>query len=264
MAEACRNISCTGAQPIALTDCLNFGNPEHPEIYFQLEQCIRGMAEACHTLEVPVVSGNVSLYNETQGRPIFPTPVVGALGLLEDVSRNVTHAFKGPGESVVLLGADAVRGSPQDLAGGEYLEAIHGLVAGKPNIDLALEAVVQQICRRAIVEGIVSSAHDCSEGGLAVALVESCIAGGVGFRGNLGVEDRWDAALFGESQSRVIVSLPADRTGNLLALAAQLGVPTTVLGTTTSDPRFIIEGYIDLGIEKLAGVWMSGLELSPQ
>ena len=264
VAEACRNISCTGAQPIALTDCLNFGNPEHPEIYYQLEQCIRGMAEACRALGVPVVSGNVSLYNETHGRPIFPTPVVGALGLLEDVSRNVTHAFKGPGESVVLLGADALRGNPQDFSGSEYLEAIHSLVAGKPTINLALEALVQQLCRRAILEGMVSAAHDCSEGGLAVTLVESCMAEGVGFRGNLGVEGRWDAALFGESQSRVIVSLPEERVGNLLTLAAQLSVPATVLGNTTSDPRFIIDGYVDLGLDELAGAWRCGLDPSPQ
>ena len=188
VAEACRNISCTGAEPIALTDCLNFGNPEHPETYYQMEWCIRGMAKACRVLDVPVVSGNVSLYNETQGHAIYPTPIVGALGLFEDVKRHVGLGFQGPSHAVILLGASMVRGRARDLAGSEYLERLHNVVAGRPNIDLDLERRVQELCRRVIRDGIVASAHDCSDGGLAVALSESCIAGGVGFSGR--PEDR--------------------------------------------------------------------------
>ena len=184
VAEACRNVSCSGAEPIALTDCLNFGNPEEPETYYQLEWCIRGMAAACKALGVPVVSGNVSLYNETQGRPIYPTPIVGALGLLEDVTRHGTSSFRAPGDGVFLLGSAEVRGRAADLAGSEYLEAVHGIVAGRPWIDLELEAQVQEVCRRAVAEGVAASAHDCSDGGLAVALAESCMDSGLGFRGS--------------------------------------------------------------------------------
>ena len=259
VAESCRNLCCAGAEPIALTDCLNFGNPEHPEIYYQLEWCIRGMAEASRILGVPVVSGNVSLYNETKGKAIYPTPVVGALGLLEDVSLNTTPSFKSEGNLVVLLGASAVAGRARDLAGSEYLELVHGVVAGRPYIDLRLEKGVQELCRRAVQEKIVNSAHDCSDGGLAVALAECCIAGGMGFRGSFRFRGRWDAALFGEAQSRVVASLSTDSLGELEKLAEELGVPIAPLGLTISTKRFIVEGLVDLPIEEMDRAWRSGL-----
>ena len=262
VAEACRNVSCTGAEPIALTDCLNFGNPEEPHVYYQLESCIRGMAEACRTLDVPVVSGNVSLYNETQGKPIYPTPVVGALGLIEDVALHLTHSFKRPNEIVALLGAAEVRGDPRDLAGSEYLETVHHLVAGAPTIDLRFEARVQTLCRRAILAGILSSAHDCSDGGLAVALAESCISGNVGFKGDFKIKGRWDAALFGEAQSRIIVSLPSERLSELHELAAVMDVPVTSLGTTLDTPRFTIDGHLNLDAHELYTAWRWGLDPS--
>ena len=184
VAEASRNVSCVGAEPVALTDCLNFGNPERPEIYHQLEHCIRGMAEACRALNLPVVSGNVSLYNETRGDAIFPTPIVGALGLTQNVERRASSAFQQPGDLVVLIGASAIYGRNEALAGSEYLELFHNLVAGRPSIDLDLEAKVQALCRRAIAENIIASAHDCSDGGLAVAIAESCILGNIGFNGD--------------------------------------------------------------------------------
>ena len=261
VAEACRNLSCVGAEPIALTDCLNFGNPENPETYYQLEWCIRGMARACRALGVPVVSGNVSLYNETQGQAIYPTPVVGALGLLQDVGLHATAAFEAE-RQVVLLGAAGVRGRTGDLAGSEYLELIHGLTAGRPTIDLDLEGRLQLLCRRAVAEGIVSSAHDCSDGGLAVALAESCIAGGVGFEGAFPVKGRWDAALFGEAQSRIVVCLRQEGLGELEELASELDVPLTVLGETTTDPRFVIEGFVDLPLGELDVAWRGGLDLA--
>ena len=262
VAEACRNVSCTGAVPIALTDCLNFGNPEQQHVYYQLESCIRGMAEACRVLDVPVVSGNVSLYNEAQGKAIYPTPVVGALGLLEDIGLHMSYIFKRPKEVVVLLGTGQVRGDAEDLAGSEYLEAFHQLVAGAPKIDLELEAKVQKLCRRAVLAGILSSAHDCSDGGLAVALAESCIKGSVGFRGDFKIEGRWDAALFGEAQSRIIVSLPNERLSDLSRLAAQMNVPVTLLGKTVESHRFTIDGYFDLDLEDVYGYWHSGFDLS--
>ena len=262
VAEACRNLSCTGAEPIALTDCLNFGNPEHPEIYYQLEWCVRGMVKACRVLDVPVVSGNVSLYNETQGQAIYPTPVVGALGLLEEASTYVSSAFPSPGEAILLIGDSAMRGRARELAGSEYLEVIHNIVAGKPTIDLELEKRVQLLCREAIKERLVTSCHDCSDGGVAVALAESCITGMVGFKGECKITGRWDAALFGERQSRAIVSLRPEHMDKLTTMAEESSVPMTFLGMTTSDSRFVINDAIDLSINELDSAWRHGLGLS--
>ncbi|HCE76172.1 MAG TPA: phosphoribosylformylglycinamidine synthase II, partial [Dehalococcoidia bacterium] len=203
VAEACRNISCTGCEPIALTNCLNFGNPEKPEVYFQLESCVKGMADASRAFSSPVISGNVSLYNETQGSPIFPTPVVGAVGLTEDVGRHVDISFKGDGDAVLLLGASEVTDNVKYFSGSEYLEVFHDLVAGQPSIELDKEVAVQALCRNLIKHNLVKSAHDCSEGGLAIALAESCIKGGIGFIGEFELGNRWDAQLFGEQQSRI-------------------------------------------------------------
>ena len=259
VAEACRNVSCVGALPIALTNCLNFGNPERPNIYHQLEWCIRGMASACRLLDVPVISGNVSLYNETRGEAVYPTPVVGALGLLEDMDRHASLGFKREGDLVVVLGASEVRGRVGDLSGSEYLELFHNLVAGRPAIDLALEARVQALCRRAIRKGLLSSAHDCSDGGLAVALAEACIAGGVGFRGSFRIRGRWDAALFGEAQSRIVLSLPPEGLARLQGLAAEMEVPVAVLGSVEGK-GFQVDGVVDLPLWEMDYAWRNGLE----
>ncbi len=255
VAEAARNVVCTGAQPVAVTDCLNFGNPERPDVYYTLEHAIRGIAEACLQLETPVVSGNVSLYNEAAGRPVYPTPVIGMLGILEDVTRHLRAAFPGPGCQVVLLGA-ALEQHAATLGGSEYLEAFHTTVAGMPAIDLALEKRLQQLVLRAHAEGLLLSAHDCAEGGLAVALAEAAVLGDTGFEGPAELPGRLDAALFGEAQSRIIVTLAADtyRQGGGLArlqdLAAELDVPVTFLGRTTGDGRFRL-GPVDTSITAL-------------
>ncbi|MDA0264703.1 MAG: phosphoribosylformylglycinamidine synthase subunit PurL [Chloroflexi bacterium] len=259
VAEVCRNLSCSGASPLAITDCLNFGNPERPDIYYQLEQCIQGIAEACRVLDVPVVSGNVSLYNESRGRAIFPTPVIGGLGLLQDVGNATRSAFAGAGMVVALLGADTSEVEPYDLAGSEYLQRIHGRVEGSPRIDLNLEKRVQQACRWAIEQGRITSAHDCSEGGLAVALAECSIQGGVGFTGDFPVPERWDVALFGERQSRIIVGLPEDQWDALVGLASGLGVPVTRLGQTGGD-RFRVNDQMDLLVSQISEAWNNGLE----
>ena len=259
VAEVCRNLSCSGALPLAVTDCLNFGNPERPDVYYQLEQCIQGIAEACRVLEVPVVSGNVSLYNESRGQAIFPTPVVGGLGLLEDAAKATRSAFAGDGMVVGLLGADTLGTEVNDLAGSEYLQRVHGRVEGSPKIDIFLEKRVQQTCRDAIEQGLVTSAHDCSEGGLAVALAECSIQGGIGFTGDFSVADRWDVTLFGERQSRIVVGLPEDRWDALVGLAADSGVPVAKLGYTGGG-RFRLNGQIDLPVSEIAGVWNNGLE----
>ncbi len=259
VAEACRNVSTIGATPIALTDCLNFGNPEKPEVYYQLEECVRGMAAASEAFAAPVISGNVSLYNESRGRDIYPTPIIGALGLLDDVSAHATMAFKNEGDIVVLLGSDEVRGDAESLAGSEYLELVHDKIVGRPTIDLDLEAAVQRACRKAIADGILHSAHDCSDGGLAVALAESCIAGNIGFTGTFAMSGRWDAALFGESESRIVVSLPEDRLAELERLCSDEGVPSVVLGSVGGN-RLGLGGRVDLDLDDVEDAWSGGLE----
>ena len=261
VAEACRNLSCTGALPLALTDCLNFGNPERPDIYYQLEQCIKGMAAACEALGVPVVSGNVSLYNETQGRAVFPTPVVGALGLLEDVTKAVGSAFPADGLVVMLLGPGLKEAGLRDLAGSEYLQVIHGTVAGRPCIDLDQEQSVQNLCRWGIDRGIIRSAHDCSDGGLAVALAECCVQGGVGFQGTVTIPSRWDVALFAEQQSRIIVTVERKDLSTLMerSISQHVILSPVELGETGGD-RYSIEGLIDLSVPQLAEAWRNGLE----
>jgi phosphoribosylformylglycinamidine synthase len=243
VAEAARNIVCTGATPVAVTDCLNFGNPERLDVYYQMAQSVRGIAEACSVFGTPVVSGNVSLFNETAGRSVYPTPVVGMLGLMEDVSKHLRAAFDRPGCDVWLLGAGVAQAAPS-LAGSEYLEAVHGRVAGLPSVDLAAELRLQQLVLRANDEGLLLSAHDCSDGGLGVTLAECAILGDVGFEGAAGVDGRLDAALFGEAQGRIIVSVRADefRQGGgparLGDLAREMGVPAVRLGRTGAGDRF--------------------------
>ncbi len=268
VAEACRNVSCAGAEPIALTDCLNFGNPEKPETYYQLEQCILGMAEACRALNVPVISGNVSLYNETQGEGIYPTPIIGCLGLLEDVRANVGVGFQQKGDLIVLLGESEPSEDASSLAGGEYLELVHGMVAGQPALDIEAEAALQRACRRLVEEGIISSAHDCSDGGLAVTLAESCIAGGIGadcgpdtalghrLAGNPG---RWDAVLFGEAQSRIVVSLSPNKLNALEQVCAENGVEWCQIGVV-SESMLALGSMIALPLSEIEDAWRNGLE----
>ena len=270
VAEVTRNLSCAGAEPLALTDCLNFGNPERPEIYYQLEQCIRGMARACRALGVPVVSGNASLYNESQGTAIYPTPIVGGLGLLADVRQHCASGFPAEGLAVILLGADRLTARASDLAGSEYLNTIHGLVKGRPRIDLALERRIQALCRSLIADGTVRSAHDCSDGGLAVALAECCILGdgrvggteSVGFIAFDGFPDniptRWDAALFGEAASRIVIAMEPERVPGVMEAAAVAQVPAMTLGRT-GGRRLRLGDLMDLPVEELAGAWHGGL-----
>ncbi|MBP0022255.1 MAG: phosphoribosylformylglycinamidine synthase subunit PurL [Cyanobacteria bacterium SBLK] len=215
VAEAARNLSCVGAQAIAITDNLNFGSPENPVGYWQLALACQGIAEACKELETPVTGGNVSLYNETldsEGNPqaIYPTPVIGMVGLVPDITRTCGQGWQTGGDRIYLLGM----GSPVTLGGSEYLAAIHGAIAGHPPIvNFELERKVQTACRRGIREGWVKSAHDCSEGGLAVALAECCISG------NLGAEiilnppqngQRWDEILFGEGGNLILVAIASE------------------------------------------------------
>ncbi len=249
VAEAARNVVCTGATPVAITDCLNFGNPEKLDVYYALAQRIRGIAAACTMFNTPVVSGNVSLYNETGGRAVYPTPVVGMLGLLDDVSNHLRAGFDRPGAEVWLLGA-AVEQPAATLGGSEYLEAVHGRVAGLPAIDLDAELRLHRLVLRANDEGLLLSAHDCSDGGLAVALAESCMFGAHGFEGTAEIDGRMDAALFGEMQGRIVVGLRPEAAARLGALAWEVGVPVARLGSTRAgnSVRF---GPIDTTLEDL-------------
>ncbi len=172
VAEAARNLACVGARPVGLTDCLNFGSPENPEVMWQFSQVIQGMRDACMALNVPVVSGNVSFYNETDGMPIYPTPTIGMVGLLEKVDRVVTPWFKTAGDMVVLLGR-----TREELGGSEYLKSVHGLDPRHAAVDRPQDGAAVQICvSEAIEQQLLSSAHDVSDGGLAVALAECCIS----------------------------------------------------------------------------------------
>ncbi len=261
VAEAARNLVCSGAEPLAITDCLNFGNPEKSDVYYQLKECIKGMARACQELQIPVISGNVSLYNETRGEAIYPTPVVGMVGIVDDINRHCTMSFKDEGDLAFLLSGSegSLDGSASCLGGSEYLESVHGLVKGKPDINLPLEKRVQQCCLEAVKHGIIKSAHDCSEGGLVVAIAESCVSGNIGFRGeSWKVTGRLDSALFGEQQSRIVVTISPDSITELNAVARRWQVPLTWLGKV-GGRSLVVEGYIDLPLAEVEKAWRYGL-----
>lgn len=258
VAEAARNVTCVGAEPIGVTDCLNFGNPEKPEVMWQFEQAVEGIRDACVALGVPVVSGNVSFYNETEGRSIPPTPTIAMVGLLPNVRAFTTQWFKEEGDSIVLLGR-----TREELGASEYLAWLHGKVAGVPPwIDLALEKRVQSVCRQAIQDGLVRSAHDVSEGGLAVALAECCISGpgpALGAEVELPADGmRADAVLFGESQSRIVLSLHRRHLARVRELAAAADVPCTHIGEVRGR-HLIVRPWIHVDAEELRRVWQEAL-----
>jgi phosphoribosylformylglycinamidine synthase subunit PurL len=319
VAEAARNLSCVGSEPLAVTDCLNFGDPERPEVFYQMESAVNGIADACNALGVPVVSGNVSLYNETSGVAVLPTPVIGMLGLLDDVDRRAALAFReglaigllapathdgrrlpsvaddgrwtmdhgrrptlsstdersgsrashGPSSIAHRPSSPSVGGAPL-LGASQYAETCLGLKAGMPPaVDFDAERAVQLACRTAIRRGIVDVAHDCSDGGLAAALAESCIAGHVGASVSLDELDtarpglRSDVLLFAEEPSRIIVALPLQRWSELRDLASTLGARLYHLGTTGTAALQISRverALIDLPVEDLKTAWESGLD----
>ena len=250
VAEAYRNLSCVGAEPIAVTDCLNFGSPEIIENYYQLAACIEGMVEACETFGTPVVSGNVSLYNETEAGAVYPTPVVGMVGTFKDVERHATPGFKREGDRVVLI-----LDFPASLAGSEYLAIVHGRVTGAPKSpDLAREKEHADVVRRLIADGLVDTAHDVSGGGLAVALAEMAVTGGIGMEfDETEIEPKFgdgrkDLGLFGEMGASFLVAVTEERWEDLqLALAA---VPYDEIGRTGGDLLKIGE-FVDVKLEDL-------------
>ncbi|MDF2628452.1 MAG: phosphoribosylformylglycinamidine synthetase [Symbiobacteriaceae bacterium] len=242
VAEAARNCVVTGATPVAITNNLNFGNPEKPEIFWTFDQAVEGMAEACTVLGTPVTGGNVSFYNETAGEAIYPTPTIGMVAIHENLETAVTPGFKNAGDVIVLLGD-----TKDELGGSEYLKVIHGEVGHDcPNLDLALELKLQRAVRTAINEGLVTAAHDISDGGLVVALAEMAMAAAEGARGcqlNIfATEGRLDGHLFGETQSRVLLTVNRDNVMRLRSICIAEGLPHRLIGDVTADGRFVVAG----------------------
>jgi phosphoribosylformylglycinamidine synthase len=250
IAEAARNLSCKGALPMAVTDNLNFGNPEKEEIFWQLEESVKGISEACEALEVPVISGNVSLNNESNGEAIYPTPIIGMAGMIEDCDQLCTMSFKNDGDFIVLIGENR-----EEIGGSEYLKVFHALEKGlPPQIDLSAEKSVQDACRESIQAGILSSAHDCADGGLAVTLAECCITGKRGAKVEINHRIRNDALLFGETQSRIVVSLPVKNLDSFKEIAHKYEAPIQILGKVEGN-SLKIGNLIDIEVEQLKKAW---------
>jgi phosphoribosylformylglycinamidine synthase len=270
VAEAARNVVCVGARPIAVTNCLNFASPERAEVMWSFSEVIDGMAEACEALGTPVVSGNVSFYNETEGRGIHPTPVIGMVGLVEDVRRVVTQGFKRAGDLIALVGETG-----DDLSASEYEATVNGRSveemlndgARVPVLDLARERAVQQAVLLAAEEGLLQSAHDCSDGGISVALAECCFStlgrAAVGATVELeGGEVSAEALLFGETPSRIIVSFDESQRTRIERIAAQAGAPFRVIGRTGGDALRINTGRdtrVSQPLAELETLWRNAL-----
>jgi len=260
VAEACRNLACVGARPAGVTNCLNFGNPEKPEIMWQFKEVIEGIAEACEKFEIPVTGGNVSFYNETEGASVYPTPVLGVVGIVEDISRAASPGFKNKGDAVVLLGENK-----EELGASEYLKCLFNLEKGlPPQIDLNQEKNIDELCLEAISRGIVESCHDVSEGGLAVCLAECSLLSPrkIGFSLELQDRIRRDALLFGETQSRIVVTAKKQNVQKLLNLAKKRKVKAAVLGETKGERMTIShlgKKIIDIPVDKAHRAWKQAI-----
>jgi phosphoribosylformylglycinamidine synthase len=268
VAEAARNVVCVGARPLAITNCLNFASPERPDVMWSFSEVIDGMGEACRVFNTPVVSGNVSFYNETEGKGILPTPVIGMIGLVEDVRRVVQQGFKQEGELIALLGT-----TNDDLSISEYAATIEGKSTEQmisdgavPKIDLNTEASVQAVCLEAAEGGLLASAHDCSDGGLGVALAESCFSSlnhsAIG--ADVSLDDSLPAAssLFSESPSRIIISFPESSRAPLQEIAERLKCPFKVIGKARGSRLRITHGEqeaVSMEIQQLEKAWRSSL-----
>jgi phosphoribosylformylglycinamidine synthase len=265
VAEAARNVACTGALPIAATNCLNFGNPERPEIMWQFAEAVAGIAEASRALDVPITGGNVSLYNETDGQAILPTPVIGVVGVMDDATSVLTRMFPASGLEIILLGSN-----PGELGGSEYLKTIHGIIRGTPPVlDLTKERALHLLLVDLAARRLIRSAHDCAEGGFAVALAECCFdSGGIGAvvdvsaaASDAGV-DVLSATLFGESASRVLVTVEPSRAADVLGAAAKAAIHAERIGHTGgTSVRISVDGKlaIDVSVREAEARWASAL-----
>ena len=258
VAESARNVACTGAVPLAITNCLNFGNPYKPEVYWQFKEAVAGIGEACRYFNTPVTGGNVSFYNESPNASVYPTPVIGMLGLIDDASRAVASKFGTDGDVIIQLGRN--RGH---IGGSEYLAMVHGIVAGDaPGIDLADEQNLQRVLVESASAGLLRSAHDCADGGIAVALAESCIGTGLGEIGAeveiVGEGLREDFLLFGEDQSRAIVSAAPSDGHAVLEIARKHGVPAVVIGRVGGS-TLAIGNSVSVAVRDLAEAYMGAI-----
>ena len=257
VAEAARNVACTGAMPIAMTNCLNFGNPEKPDVYFQLEQAVAGMAEAARELGTPIISGNVSLYNETEDVSVFPTPVVGMVGVIEHVERHVT-VDPTAGDRLIVLGTMV-----STLGASEYLATCHDMVAGDPpDIDPRRESNLQALIVELARDQLISAAHDCSDGGLLVTVAEMLVAGDVGCSVSTDVlrdvNHRLDRTLFGEASSRVVVAVPARHVATVVQQAARADIEVVDLGIC-GGTDLIVDQKHSIRVSDLKHAWSNGL-----
>jgi len=258
--EGARNLACVGARPLALTNCLNFGSPENPQIYWQMQQAVKGMTDAAIALDTPVVSGNVSLYNETAAGAIFPTPVVGMVGIIKDIDKRCEMAFKHEGDLIVLLGRER-----DELGGSEYLFTCHGIESGAvPVVDLEEEKRLIELLLKLSANGLLKTCHDISDGGLAVTLAESAIKGNSGFTVDIDFKgNRRDKVLFSEASSRVVVSLDEQKLQALKEYAQQYGIEVNVLGKIVGE-RMIIQDsgreFVDIAVQDAAKTWGEAIE----
>ena len=258
VAEAARNLVSSGARPLAITNCLNFGNPMKPEIFYQFKRCVQGMSEACRRFNTPVTGGNVSFYNENPKGAIDPTPVVGMIGLIEGLP--VTSNFKNEGDVIVLLGD-----TREEIGGSEYLKVVHNLKTGKPpRLSLDTELALHKVILSCIKRRLIKSAHDCSEGGLAVTIAESCISNyemPIGAIINLSKIqfNRVDSLLFGESQSRIVITCPEKDVHEVMGIAAAHKSPLYVIGEVQGK-RLRINGWVNSSVEELKDIWWNSIE----
>lgn len=251
VAEAARNVTCTGALPVAITNCLNFGNPYDPEVYWQFREAIRGMGDMCRALDTPVTGGNVSFHNQSKNHAVFPTPTIGMLGLIDDITKTVGTGFRSEGDVVVLLGTQR-----DDLGGSEYVKQIFGRIAGDaPYFDLQEEVQLQKAILKAISSGLVESAHDCSEGGLGICLAEKVLQSpSLGAFIDLPFELS-AGTLFGEAQSRIVVSIKKENIDKLRSVCDEFGVALSLLGTVASEPNLSINNSIVLSSEEMKSLY---------
>ncbi|MDO5736601.1 MAG: AIR synthase related protein, partial [Propionibacteriaceae bacterium] len=255
LAEAYRNVAVTGAEPVAITDCLNFGSPEDPEVMWTFVQAIHGLVDGCRELGVPVTGGNVSLYNQTADTPILPTPTVGVLGVIDDVATRIRSGFVHPGDAIVLLGA-----TREELSGSIWADALHdGHLGGvPPQVDLRAEQGMARVLQTSAREGLLTSAHDLSEGGLGVALVESAMRNDCGFAVTLPGDDA-TVALFSESAARAVVSLSGEHLSRFEALCVEHGVEVTRLGEVTGEDVAEFVGAFTVPMNELKDAWLRPL-----
>ena len=258
VAESARNVVCSGAQPLAITNCLNFGNPKDPEIYWQFREAVLGMGEMCRALDTPVTGGNVSFYNENTQGAVYPTPVIGMVGMLEDMAHATSISYKNEGDFIVCLGS-----LNPTLGGSEYLKIVHDKIEGPlHNFDIKSELDVQNLCLDAIKEGLINSAHDISDGGLAVNIAESILFSdkSIGAEINLSRKMRNDELLFGECQSVIIVTINEENLFTLVEKAQALNVYTQTIGKVTSNGKLIINDLIDIGKKEMNDAYFQSLE----